>query len=155
MHTCSNGLLFLSSSTVIIAPGYTVTNHSKPPEKQTIMTIEQIASRLAEYCRKEEFSVAQKELYANEAVSIEPYVIPGFEKETRGLAALMEKDRKFSAMVESRYGTTVSEPVIAGNAFAFVLTMDLRINGRDREKMTELCVYQVKDGKIISEQFFS
>lgn len=58
------------------------------------MTVEQIASRLAEYCRKKEFSLAQKELYANDAVSIEPYAIPGFEQETRGLEALMEKDRK-------------------------------------------------------------
>ena len=118
------------------------------------MTVEQVASRLAEYCRKEEFSVAQKELYANEAISIEPYEMPGFEKETRGLAALKEKDQKFSAMVEERYGTTVSTPIIAGNAFAFILTMDIKINGRNREKMTELCVYHVKDGKIISEQFF-
>jgi hypothetical protein len=119
-----------------------------------MMTVEQVASRLAEYCRKEDFSLAQKELYADEVVSIEPYDIPGFEKETRGLAALMEKDRKFSSMVESRYGTTVSAPIIAGNVFAFVLTMDLKINGTNREKMTELCVYHVKDGKIISEQFF-
>jgi hypothetical protein len=119
------------------------------------MIIEQVALRLAEYCRKEEFSLAQKELYADDAVSIEPYEIPGFDKETRGLSALMEKDRKFSSMVESRYGTTVSEPIIAGNMFAFVLTMDLKIKGRDREKVTELCVYHVKDGKIISEQFFT
>jgi hypothetical protein len=119
-----------------------------------IMTVEQIASRLAEYCRKEQFSLAQKELYAKDAVSIEPYAIPGFEQETRGLEALMEKDRKFSSMVESRYGTAVSTPMIAGNVFAFVLTMDLKLKGRDREKMTELCVYHVKEGKIISEQFF-
>jgi hypothetical protein len=113
------------------------------------MTVEQVALRLAEYCRKEEFSLAQKELYANDVVSIEPYDIPGFEKETRGLAALMEKDRKSRAMVEARYGTTVSAPIIAGNVFAFVLTMDLKINGRDRETMTELCVYHVKEDKII------
>lgn len=118
------------------------------------MTVEQIASRLAEYCRKEEFSNAQKELYADEAVSIEPFDIPGFEKETRGLAALREKDKKFSSMVESRHGTSVSAPLIAGNVFSFVLTMDIKMKGREREKMTELCVYQVKDGKIIAEQFF-
>lgn len=118
------------------------------------MTVEQIAARLVDYCRNEQFSLAQKELYAEEAVSIEPFEVPGFEKETRGLSALMEKDRKFSSMVESRHGTTVSEPLIAGNAFSFVLTMDIEMKGRDRERLTELCVYTVKDGKIISEQFF-
>jgi hypothetical protein len=118
------------------------------------MTVEQIADRLADYCRNEQFSLAQAELYADEAVSIEPFEVPGFEKETKGLSALMEKDRKFSSMVESRYGTTVSEPLIAGNSFSFVLTMDIKIKGMDRQQMKEICVYTVKDGKIISEQFF-
>lgn len=118
------------------------------------MTVQQVATRLANYCRDGQFSLAQKELYADDAVSIEPVEIPGFEKETRGRTALMEKDKKFSSMVESRHGTTVSEPLIAGNAFSFVLTMDLKMKGRNREQLTELCVYTVKDGKIISEHFF-
>jgi hypothetical protein len=117
-------------------------------------TVEQIATRLAQYCRNEQFSLAQQELYAEDAVSIEPFEIPGFDKETRGLKSLKEKDRQFSSMVESRHGTTVSQPLIAGNAFAFVLTMDIKMKGKAREKLTELCVYTVKDGKIISEQFF-
>ncbi|MGF6848961.1 ketosteroid isomerase-like protein [Chitinophaga sp. W3I9] len=118
------------------------------------MTVEQIAARLTELCRQEKFDVAQKELYADDAVSIEPYATPGFEIETKGREALTEKDKKFSAMVETRYGTEVSEPLIAGNVIAFVLTMDLKMIGRDRMKMSELCVYHVKDGKIISEEFF-
>ncbi|QJB30606.1 nuclear transport factor 2 family protein [Chitinophaga oryzae] len=118
------------------------------------MTVAQVATRLAEYCRNEEFSRAQQELYADEAVSIEPADIPGFDRETKGKEALREKDRKFNEMVESRHGTSVSEPLIAGNAFSFVLTMDIKMKGGDRQTMTELCVYTVKDGKIISEQFF-
>jgi hypothetical protein len=119
-----------------------------------MMTVEQVASRLAELCREEKFDVAQKELYADDAISIEPYATPDFEKETKGLSALIEKDKKFRSMVESRYGTTVSTPLIAGNVIAFVLTMDIKLIGKDRVKMNELCVYHVKDGKIISEQFF-
>lgn len=118
------------------------------------MTVEQVATRLADYCRNEQFTQALKELYAENAVSIELFEFPGFDKETKGLKAMMEKDKKFSAMVESRYGTTVSEPLIAGNSFAFVLTMDMKMKGRDRERLIELCVYTVEDGKIISEQFF-
>lgn len=118
------------------------------------MTLDQIATRLADYCRKEQFTLALEELYAENAVSIEQFEFPGFDKETRGLGAMMEKDRKFNAMVESRYGTTVSAPLIAGNSFCFVLTMDMKMKGRDRETLTELCVYTVTDGKIILEQFF-
>jgi hypothetical protein len=118
------------------------------------MTVEQIASRLADLCREEKFDIAHKELYATDAVSIEPYDTPGFEKETKGLNAMMEKDRKFRSMVEARYGTTVSTPLIVGNVFVFVLTMDIQLKGQERVTMNELCVYHVKDGKIISEQFF-
>ena len=48
------------------------------------MTTQQIASRLAELCRKGEFETAQKELFSNDVVSIEPYATPGFEKEIKG-----------------------------------------------------------------------
>ncbi|MBC9909382.1 nuclear transport factor 2 family protein [Chitinophaga varians] len=118
------------------------------------MTVAQIANRLADLCREEKFSIAQKELYADDAVSIEPHETPGFDRETKGLPALMEKDKKFNAMLEARYGTTISTPLVTGNVFAFVLTMDIKMSGRERETVSELCVYQVKDGKIISEQFF-
>jgi hypothetical protein len=118
------------------------------------MTVEQVATRLADYCRKEQFTQALEELYADNAVSIEQFEFPGFEKVTKGLKAMIAKDEKFSAMVESRHGTTVSEPLIAGNSFCFVLTMDMKMRGRDRERLTELCVYTVANGKIISEQFF-
>ena len=87
-------------------------------------------------------------------MSIEPFEYPGFEKQTNGLKAMLAKDEKFSAMVESRHGTTVSEPLIAGNSFCFVLAMDMKMKGRDRQILKELCVYTVADGKIISEQFF-
>jgi hypothetical protein len=43
---------------------------------------------------------------------------------------------------------------VAGNAIAFVLDMDVTMKGKDRANLTELCVYQVKDGKIVSEEFF-
>jgi len=32
--------------------------------------------------------------------------------------------------------------------------MDVKLKGQEREVMSELCVYEVKDGKVISEQFY-
>ncbi len=118
------------------------------------MTIQQIAARLVELCRKGEFEEAQSELYADDIVSIEPFATKDFEKETRGLAAVTEKARKFDAMVEQAYLYTVSEPLVAPHSIAFILTMDIKMKGRSREVMTELCVYEVKDEKITSEHFF-
>jgi len=42
---------------------------------------------------------------------------------------------------------------VAGSSFACTMHMDVTMKGQGRMDMTELCVYQVKDGKIVSEQF--
>jgi hypothetical protein len=118
------------------------------------MTTQEIATKLAAFCREEKYDEAQKELYAENAISIEPEASNGFEKETRGLAAIIAKGKKFESMVEKTHSITVSEPLIAGNSIAFVLTMDMTMKGQPRMSMSELCVYQVKNGKIVSEQFF-
>ena len=122
--------------------------------QQTTMTTRQIADRLAELCRKGDFETAQRELFAEDAVSIEPHATPQFEKETKGLQAIIAKGEKFQSMVEEMHGGEVSEPVVADNSFAISMMMDVTMKEMGRMKMTELCVYQVKDGKVISEQFF-
>ena len=123
-------------------------------KKTETMTTPQIASRLAELCRQGQFETAQKELYADDIISIEPEESPAFAKETKGLPAILEKGKKFEGMTEKVYGLTISEPITTGNTIAFVLGMDIQMKGSPRSNMEELCVYQVKDGKVVSEQFF-
>lgn len=118
------------------------------------MSTNEIAKRLAELCRQGKWEAAQKELFAEDAVSIEPYATPAFEKETKGLSAIIEKGHKFDAMVQELHRVEVIEPIVASNAIAFKLVMEVTMKERDRESWEELCVYTVKDGKIISEQFF-
>ena len=118
------------------------------------MKITDIARRLVDYCRMGDWKGAQEELYSRDAVSIEPYSTPAFDKETKGLDAIIEKGKKFDSMVEKVHKITVSEPLVAANSFAFVLGLDITMKERGRMNSPELCVYQVKDGKIVSEQFF-
>jgi hypothetical protein len=118
------------------------------------MTTSEIAKRLAELCRQGKWEQAQKELFSTDAVSIEPYATPAFEKETKGLNAIIEKGRKFENSTEGLHHVEISEPVIAGNAIAFKLVMDITMKDRPRETWEEICIYQVKQGKIVSEQFF-
>jgi len=117
------------------------------------MTTAEIARRLVELCRDGKWEAAQKELYAEDVVSIEPHATPAFEKETRGLAAIIEKGHKFTAMVEQMHSLAVSDPIVADNSFACTMKMDATMKGQGRISMTELCVYEVKDGKITAEQF--
>lgn len=118
------------------------------------MTTTQIADQLISYCRKGEWTKAQQELYADDAVSIEPYASENFEKETKGLPALLKKSSMFTQMTETLHSSEVSEPLIAANSIAFLLTLDVTMKERGRNKFTEICVYEIKDGKIVSERFF-
>ena len=118
------------------------------------MTTKEIASRLVELCKTAEYEKAQKELYADDAVSIEPMASPFFDKETKGLNAIIEKGHKFEEMVQEWHSTSISDPLVTANSIAFTLAMDVTMKGRPREQMTELCVYKIKNGKVVSEEFF-
>lgn len=118
------------------------------------MSTNEIAIKLAELCRQGKWEEAQKELFAEDAVSIEPHASPAFEKETKGLKAIVEKGHKFQGMLQELHKIDVTEPIVAADAIAFKLVMDVTMKERPKETWKEICVYQVKDGKIISEQFF-
>jgi hypothetical protein len=118
------------------------------------MSTQQIAVRLADLVGKGEFEAAQKELFAEDAVSIEPQQSEQFSKETRGLRAILEKGHKWESMVEEVHSCSTSAPLVAGNAIAMTLSMDVTMKGRGRTRLEEICTYEVKDGKITSEQFF-
>ena len=118
------------------------------------MKTNEIAQRLVTLCREAKWEAAQRELYAEKAISIEQEASPAFDKETRGLPAIIEKGKKFTAMVETMHSIKVSEPLVAGQSFACAMTMDITMKGRPRTTMAELCVYEVRDGKIASERFY-
>jgi hypothetical protein len=102
------------------------------------MSTQTVATRLAELCRQGKFEAAQKELFAEDAVSIEPQETPEFAKETKGLRAIIDKGHKFESLLEQVHGCTASAPLIAGNAFALTLAMDVTMKGRGRVKLEEV-----------------
>ncbi|HEY4147885.1 MAG TPA: nuclear transport factor 2 family protein, partial [Chitinophagaceae bacterium] len=115
------------------------------------MTIDAIASRLVALCRQGKYEEAQTELYSNDAESLEPREMPGMES-VKGLDGIKKKGERFNEMVEAIHGGSVSDPVIAGNKFAISLIIDATMKGMGRQSLEEICVYTVKDGKIVKEQ---
>jgi ketosteroid isomerase-like protein len=94
-------------------------------------------------------------LYADDAVSIEPQgVPPGTLGNAKGMQLIFEKKREFNAGLEQVHGIRMSEPLIAGNCFTAVLTLDATAKGGRPVNLNEICVYRVRDGKIAHEQFF-
>lgn len=119
------------------------------------MNTEQVARRLVELCRRGEFLKAQDELYAQDAVSLEPEGAPGGALgNARGLDAIREKGKAFDATYQEIHGVTVSDPLVAGEYFSIVMGLDATWKQGGRYAMEEICVYRVRNGKIVLEQFF-
>ena len=116
------------------------------------MTTQEIANRLVELCRTGQSENAYKELFAQDAVAIEPakWNVP----DTKGLDALLEKGKKWMENIQEFHGSTVSEPIVAGNHFALTMSVDITQKDGQRINMEEVCVYEVENGKIVKEQFF-
>lgn len=116
------------------------------------MNTQETANRLVELLRQGQFETAQKELFAEDTVSIEPESanLP----ETAGLAAILQKGEQFRNSVEQWYGITVSEPLVSDHHIALGLQVDLAFKGQEKSRMDEIIVYQVEEGKIKHEQFF-
>jgi len=117
------------------------------------MNTKDIADRLVSLCREGKWDVAQQELFADDAVSIEAEAMPGSAKETKGRAGIIEKGRQFNAMVEKIHALVVSDPIVADQSFACTMALDATMKGQGRIQMSETCLYHVKDGKITLEQF--
>jgi ketosteroid isomerase-like protein len=117
------------------------------------MTIQEVANRFKELTQSAQWDKIQDELYSSDAVSIEPEQSPGF-KTVEGLDAIKEKGKQFQTMIEEMHGGYCTEPVIGGKFFSVAMGMDVTMKGMGRINMDEVCVYEVKDGKIVKEQFF-
>lgn len=119
------------------------------------MSTEQIAKRLVELCREGKYEQAQDELYAQDAVSVEMESAPGGASgNVKGLDAIREKGRKWQESIETIHGGSVGDPIVAGDWFSVAMGIDATYKGMGRMDMKEICVYQVRDGKIAHEQFF-
>lgn len=121
---------------------------------QTVaLTTQDVANRFSQLAKENRWDLILDELYSSEAVSIEPShasMLPNAE----GIAAIKQKGESFNAMIEEMHGGWCSEPVVGGNHFSVAMGMDVTMKGAGRIPMDEVCVYEVKEGKIVKEQFF-
>ncbi len=116
------------------------------------MDTQEVANKLVQYCRMGQYTEAQEELYADNAVSIEPEGSPN--PNVSGIDAIREKAKQWAEMVEEVHGGEISDPIVAGNFFSLVMKNDVTFKGMGRATIEEISVYEVQNGKIVKEQFF-
>jgi ketosteroid isomerase-like protein len=123
------------------------------PTLEAVMTTKEIANRMSELFKEYKWTQVQDELFSNDAVSIEPAHSQGLQT-VKGLDNIKKKGETFNAMVEEMHGGWVGEPIVGGNFIAISMGMDVTMKGAGRMNMEEICLYEVKDGKIVKEEFF-
>ncbi|QNK63896.1 nuclear transport factor 2 family protein [Pedobacter sp. PAMC26386] len=115
------------------------------------MATQEVATKLVHLCREGKNAQAIKELYADHIISKEPL---GSGRElAEGKLAIENKSKVRLESIAQIHGVKVSDPIVSGDFFACTMDMDITYKQLGRLAMSELCVYQVKDGKIVFEEF--
>ncbi len=118
------------------------------------MTTQEIAERLIALSKEGKYEQVYQELYSPEIQSKEP--LPNGEWDTAtGFDGLKAKGEKWQDMVEEMYEGEISDPIVAENFFTCSWKMKVKFKGAPGPvQMDEIAVYEVKDGKVILEQFY-
>ena len=117
------------------------------------MTTQEVADRFYEMAQLGQWDQIQLELYAEDARSIEPAGAQGLES-VSGLDKIRAKGKAWEAMIQEVHSGSCNRRQVAGNFFAGTLRTELTFKGGQRQKLDEVALYEVREGKIVTEQFF-
>ena len=117
------------------------------------MTTREVAARFNELAREEKWFEIQDELFSDGVKSIDPQNSPYFEY-AEGKTAVRKKGEEFVKRIEAVHKRHTTDPVVAGNHFAVGREVDITVQGLGRIQINEVMLYEVRDGEIVSEQFF-
>jgi len=129
------------------------TGKGQPNSSETAYTIHEVAARFNELAQQEKWFEIQDELFADNVRSIEPAGAKDLPN-AEGKGNVRKKGEDWVKRIEAVHKLHTTEPVVGRNHFAVAREMDITVQGLGRLQMNEIMLYEVKDGKIISEQFF-
>lgn len=121
--------------------------------KKAVMTTQEIATRFNELAQQEKWFEIQEEFFADSVRSIDPPNSPYFPY-AEGKAAVRKKGEDFGKRIEAVHRLYTSEPLVSGNHFTVGREKDLTVQGFGRIQISQIMLYEVKDGQIVLEQFF-
>ena len=120
------------------------------------MTTQEIANRYYELASQGKWTEIQDGFHADNVISQEPEhaASRGVQVITKGKEAIKAKSVANRQKIEAVHSQYCSEPTVAGDFFTVVLKRALTFKNGPRMDTEEICVFQVKEGKIVLEQFF-
>jgi len=120
---------------------------------ERVMTTQEVAARFNELAQQEKWFEIQDELFAENVKSIDPTNSLYF-KYAEGKSSVRKKGEDFVKRVTEAHKRYTTKPIVSGNHFAVGREVDITTQGFGRIQINEIMLYEVKDGQIISEQFF-
>lgn len=121
--------------------------------QQKTLTTQQVANRFNELARQEKWFEIQEEFFADEVKSIDPPNSP-YMGYAEGKADVRKKGEAFVSRITALHSARTGEPIVTGNHFAVIREIDITVQPHGRIQMNQIMLYEVKNGEIISEQFF-
>jgi hypothetical protein len=134
-------------------PDLITTGKGQPNSKEKAYTTHEIATRFMELAKEEKWFDIQDELFADDVTSIDPPNSPYF-KYAEGKAAVRKKGEDWVKHITAAHKRSTTQPIITANHFAVGREVDIEVQGFGRVHINEIMMYEVRNGKIISEQFF-
>jgi len=120
---------------------------------KSIVTTQEVASRYHELAQQERWFEIQDEFFADDVRSIDPADSPYFGY-AEGKAAVRKKGEDFVKRVQEFHSGSTTAPLVTGNHFAVGRELDITVQPHGRIRLNHIMLYEVKDGRIVSEQFF-
>ena len=117
------------------------------------MNTEEVAKKLVELCQNGDYEEATKSLYSEDIVSVEPRQMGGMPAEIKGHDAVCKKTEWWIQNHEI-HSSKVTGPFVARDTFVVRFEVDVTDKSSgERMQVAEVGIYQVKDGKVVREEF--
>ncbi|MFT4970069.1 MAG: hypothetical protein ACI9O4_001821 [Chitinophagales bacterium] len=116
------------------------------------MSTEEVAKQYHQWAEQGNWAKIQEELYSQDAWSIEAEVSQ--MTSVQGIEAIKQKGIQWANNIKETHGGYCKEPQVAGNHFSCAMGADYTDIKGERQKLDEVCVFEVQNGKIVKEQFF-
>ena len=115
----------------------------------------EVGKKLVEACKRGDFIGPYHTLYSERIVSVEGADMPGMSATLEGKQAVLGKAEWWEKN-HTVNSAEVTGPFVGLRPDQFVVKYDLDVTAKDsgqRNKMSEVAIYTVEDGKVVREEF--
>lgn len=118
-----------------------------------LRSTQEVAARFNDLAQQEKWFEIQDELFSDDVTSIEPAhanLLPN----ASGKKEVRQKGENWVSQITAFHGGSTSAPLVAGDHFVVTRRASIDVKEIGRLDIDQLMMYRVKEGKIVSEQFF-